>query len=205
MKTITPFTVKHHTKYWDFKFPEYEPETTQWYLDNIRDDWVCLDGGANVGYFTMLFSRLAKSVLAVEPTDLMDMNRMNCRGNGCFNVEFFNVALGNKTGRISDGIFKIYGLPAEVRLYDFTTLDDFCAANNVRRLDLLKLDLDSYEYEALEGAGMMLEHLSPVVVVELNDFLKNRGREPKDVIALLNSHGYRQTGQTNENSIFKKP
>lgn len=205
MKTITPFTVQHHTKYWSFKFPDYEPDMTQWYLDNIRDDWVCLDGGANVGYFTMLFSRLAKSVLAVEPTDLLDMNRMNCRDNGCPNVEFFNVALGNKTGHISDGIFKIYGLPAEVRLYDFTTLDDFCAVNNVDRLDLLKLDLDSYEYEALEGAGMMLEHLSPIVVVELNDFLKNRGREPKDVIALLNLHGYRQTGQTNENSIFKKP
>lgn len=206
MKIIAPFEIKHRTPHWKFTFPDYEAETTQWYLDNIQDDWVCLDGGANVGYFTVLFSRLAPKgrVFAIEPTDLSDMCRANCVLNHCDNVEHLQVALGERTGLIYECIHRVWGQPMVEGNFPFVTLDDLCQQLPLDRLDLLKLDIDSYEYEALAGATMMLKRFNPVVIVELNQALLERNRKPEDVVALMNNYGYQRLGCFNENHLFKQ-
>ena len=38
---------------------ECELQTKRWFVENMRRDWVCFDVGANIGYYSILFSRLA--------------------------------------------------------------------------------------------------------------------------------------------------
>jgi len=56
-------------------YPNCEMQTKQCFVDNAKQDWVFLDIGANIGYFSILFSRLAPEgkVYAFEPTDTFDM------------------------------------------------------------------------------------------------------------------------------------
>ena len=58
--------------------------------------------------------------------------------------------------------------------------------------DLLKIDVEGYEYEVLVGARRLLETHRPPICLELHlDLLEQRGIEPRRVLAELESHGYR--------------
>jgi FkbM family methyltransferase len=72
-----------------------------------------------------------------------------------------------------------------------TTIDDEC-----RRLgfspDILKIDIEGYEYEALMGASDLLKFGKPVICLELHlDFLEQRGIDPKLICDQLTNNGYR--------------
>src|SRR5689334_25230754 len=40
-------------------YPECELQTKRWFVENVGKDWVIFDVGANIGYYSILFSRLA--------------------------------------------------------------------------------------------------------------------------------------------------
>jgi len=206
MKQIKHYILNHKYPQYNLVYPSYEPATTRWYLDNVKEDWTCFDCGANIGYFTVLFSRCASKgkVIAFEPTDTIEMLKQNCKENECENVSFHNLALGNKVGINEDKIYKIWGTPPEVKQFEFTTLDNFCETNEIEKLDLLKIDIDSYEYEMILGSFNTLIKFSPLIVIELNYALGLRNKTPQDVINLLTALKYKQTGITDENYIFTK-
>jgi hypothetical protein len=52
----------HQTDY----YPECELQTKRWFVENVRSDWIMFDVGANIGYYAILFSRLAPAG-QVEP------------------------------------------------------------------------------------------------------------------------------------------
>jgi len=57
--------------------------------------------------------------------------------------------------------------------------------------DLLKIDVEGYEYEVLLGAKRLLEQRKPPICLELHlDLLERRGVEPRRVLAQLESYGY---------------
>src|SRR5262245_36732941 len=39
-------------------YPECELQTKRWFVENVKSDWTIFDAGANVGYYSILFSRL---------------------------------------------------------------------------------------------------------------------------------------------------
>ncbi len=57
--------------------------------------------------------------------------------------------------------------------------------------DLLKCDIEGYEYETFLGAESFLREHKPRIHLELhNQILKNRGKDPTDLIRMFNSLGY---------------
>ena len=40
-------------------YPECELQTKRWFVENVQSDWVMFDVGANIGYYSILFSQLA--------------------------------------------------------------------------------------------------------------------------------------------------
>src|ERR1041384_6556275 len=75
------------------QFREYYPlgerETKRWFVDHVRPEWWIFDVGANVGYYTILFSQLAPQgrVFAFEPTTTAAMLRANLEHNKVENAE----------------------------------------------------------------------------------------------------------------------
>ena len=161
------------------------------------------DVGANLGYWSRLAHRLlpAARICAFElspPT--FEQLQQNTRG--CPAIHAFGFGLSDREGEttfyhypdkpletsLMAHPFQINGLELKGRL---RMGDAFCAEQGIRRIDLLKIDVEGAEPSVLRGFGKMLagEQIS-VIQFEyeklntVNKFLL------KDFYALLGGYGY---------------
>lgn len=175
-------------------YPLCELETKRWFVDNVQPDWWIFDIGANVGYYSILFGQLAPKgrVLSFEPTSTAKMLRENLQHNGIANADVHDVALGAVTGVHQDRIFRMWGGDGDVKDYPFYRLDDFIDEKKPARVDCIKIDVDSFDFEVLRGAEQTLARHNPVIVVELNHALAKRNQSAGEALAWLAQRGYRQ-------------
>jgi FkbM family methyltransferase len=185
--------VAYYEEFRDY-YPYCELETKRWFVEHVGADWWIFDVGANVGYYTVLFSQLAPAgrVFAFEPTDTAKMLRANLAHNRVGNAEVHEVALAATTGEREDRIFRLWGSDGEVRTWPFCSVDDFIARHRIERVDCLKIDVDSFDFEVLRGAERTLAERNPVVVVELNHALGLRNQGVGEALAWLARRGYRK-------------
>jgi FkbM family methyltransferase len=190
-------------------YPNCEMQTKRWFVENAKPDWIFLDVGANIGYYSMLFSRLAPEgkVYAFEPTSTFDMLLQNLDFNHASNVIPYKMAVGKSTGIKTDKFFRIWGQEAETLECPFTTIDQFVEENNITKIDAIKIDVDSYDFEVLQGAINTIKRFNPFVMVEINNkTLNKRGISTREVYEWLykKNGGYRTTCIFDEeNHLFK--
>jgi FkbM family methyltransferase len=188
-------------------YPNCEMQTKDWFVRQAGADWTYLDCGANIGYYSILFSQLSPRgrVHAVEPTATAEMLTTNLQHNGCANVTVHRLALGQYSGRRQEKIFRLWGQPPEVMEYDFLTVDALAEQLKLSRLDCVKIDVDSFDFEVLMGAEKVLERFDPWLVVELNHALGVRGYSNVAALAWLWDRGYRQSLVLDqENFVFRR-
>lgn len=174
-------------------YPECELQTKRWLVGHAKPDWQFLDVGANIGYYSALMSRLAPQghIHAFEPTTTIELFKRNIAHLNCANVTPHRIAVGTTTGKRGDSIFRIWGEPPEIQLYDFSTIDDIAKRLQLARLDCIKIDVDGFDLEALKGAQLTLQRFNPWLVVELNnDALSVRQQSTAQALAWLSSQGY---------------
>jgi FkbM family methyltransferase len=184
-----------------------ESETKRWFVEHAQRDWVVIDCGANIGYYSILFSRLCREgrVYAFEPTDTVDMLIENLRHCGALhNVEVLRTALGATCGLIEDSIFRIWGEVAERCVYPFTTIDTFVTERRIVA-DAIKIDVDSFDLEVLRGAQRTLVEQNPYVMVELNHALNERQQSVPEALLYMAKLGYRECElYDRDNFLFKR-
>lgn len=175
-------------------YPKCELQTKEWFVKNASPDWVYLDCGANIGYYSILFSQLSPrgTVHAVEPTATADMLEANIKHNRCPNIIIHRLAMGQYPGQRVDRIFRMWGQDPEEHEYNFSTVDQFVEELQLQKLDCIKIDVDSFDFEVLMGAQNTLERLDPWVVVELNHALGVRGHSNMAALSWLRDRGYHQ-------------
>jgi FkbM family methyltransferase len=173
-------------------YPNCELQTKRWVVRNIRPDWRIFDVGANIGYYSVLFGRFASEghVVAFEPTETVHLAARNLSINAVTNVELTQVALGATAGDRVEPIFRIWGEPAESGEYHFSTVDLEMSRRGWRRLDLLKIDVDSFDLEVLKGSVGTLDRFNPYILVELNHALAERGESVASALDWLAGQGY---------------
>ncbi|MCW2544555.1 MAG: hypothetical protein JWM40_2107 [Frankiales bacterium] len=170
-------------------------------------DWV-VDIGANVGIVTGQMCRAvgpSGHVTAVEPVPA-NVARLQAlkQQNGLTQLDIQVLAAG---ARAETGTLK---LPPEgnsgwasfsASWLDSGTLDvavrpldeliPELAGDTGRRVALMKIDVEGYEFEVLEGAGAVLAEHRPALVLELNDpLLRDRGRSSAELLDACAQHGY---------------
>ena len=183
-----------------------EPETKKWFVDNIKEDWVIIDAGAHLGYFTILFSRMANKghVYAFEPTDTYGMLIQNLIHNNISNVTAIKNALGNKNSKYVDSIYRRWGKQPECLEYTFSTIDAFAA--HISRIDLIKIDVDSFDFEVMQGALTVLSRCNPYVVVEVNDTaLGKRGYTDRQFLKWIRGLGYSIDNWLDKENLLLSP
>jgi FkbM family methyltransferase len=189
-------------------YPQCELATKQWFVKNAEKDWVYLDCGANIGYYSILFSRLSPEgyVYAFEPTTTIDMLKANISHHNKNNNIFpLQVALGKTSGQINDRIFRIWAKDPEEKVYPFITIDEFVLSMDLKKIDCIKIDVDSFDFEVLQGAKQTLLDRNPYVMVELNHALSKRNQSMAEALEWLAGLGYETvTFFEYENCLLKK-
>jgi FkbM family methyltransferase len=169
---------------------------------------VAFDGGANIGVHAVEWSRLMRdwgSVIAVEAQERVFYALAgNIALQNCFNVRALWAALADVPGELSFpepdyrkqasfGSFELkarvgtefigqpidYGKPTSTVRQ--TTIDSL----GLERLDLLKLDVEGMEAEALQGAAETIARCKPILFVET---IKS---DKEAIAAALTNEGYR--------------
>ncbi len=143
----------------------YEKEVASVLSELITEETTFIDVGANVGYFTVLFSRLAHTVYAFEPVPaVFERLSRNVSLNGCKNVRAFQCAVSKRRGtlrlfesKISEGHDSTVRRSEHDRsiLVDAVTLDEAVepSAKNV----VMKVDTEGSEMDVLLGALRLIE------------------------------------------------
>lgn len=187
---------------------EYEPESTSLWREFARDAAVVFDLGANIGIYS-LFAADANpraTIHAFEPTaDVFDIFCANIRKNRMTNIVANNVAVGARSGTVflnqctgsdkaNEGMNFVSASPVNASAPPIpqVSLDDYCEQRDIERIDLLKMDIEGGEHDALRGAARLLSSQRiGSIFFELSDWSAERaGHAMSDVPTMLAECGY---------------
>jgi FkbM family methyltransferase len=160
-----------------------------------------VDGGGHVGYLSRLFGKAVGPhgrVLAIEAhPENAEKLRRNVRGlpvtvvEAALTREACDIELFEGSGHSNHSIFGGKSGTAVALKVRGRTLDELASANGISRIDLLKLDIEGAELEALNGAKNLFETNSVrFVLIELNPkVLAAGGFSIADIVDHLTQYG----------------
>jgi FkbM family methyltransferase len=171
----------------------------------IKPDWNCIDIGANIGYYSLLFAKNARNgnIYAIDPIKHHClMIELSAVINKCNNIKISNVAISDTNGKVKfteavDGAFssikdtrrKAVAKRMEV---DCMTLDYFVENSHISDINLIKIDVEGAEDLVLKGANNVLSKLRPdLFLVEMyNTNLQIYGSDVKNILELMRKYEY---------------
>lgn len=197
--------IDYYDEFLDY-YPNCELETKKWCVNNIQNSWTIIDAGANIGYYSLLFSYLAKDglVYAFEPTETYQMLLNNLEYHKTKNVIPLKYALSNFTKKKTEKIYKIWNHDPVEEEFLFIKIDDFIETLNIPKVDLIKIDVDSYDFEVLLGAEKTIEKFNPYIIIELNNGIYLRGYNIYQVLEYLYEKGYNTFLSLDHDNILSK-
>lgn len=160
-----------------------EPQTINYVKRHLRHGDICIDVGANIGLYTMLFAREAACVYAFEPNPAI---RRVCRKaitlNDFQNVVLDGRAVSDKCGQARFYVNRYHDLSSLVpRRYttkimnvEKVRLDDI----GLDRVDWLKIDAEGHEMAVLRGAQQLIARNPQIRLIV--EFIPERGDFDED-------------------------
>lgn len=137
------------------------------YLDDNKKR-TCIDVGASYGWFTVPFSNIFNEVKSFEPRKdvyscfLENTSHLN-------NVQSWNIGCGNDNTKVYFSADKISGFshvsktPTKKRI-QLKTIDSL----NFKNVDFIKIDVEGFEYDVLQGAKNTILKYKPLIMVEVH-------------------------------------
>lgn len=164
----------------------------------LKPGGIVVDVGANIGMISIRAAKLVGPtgrVIAIEPNPtIAPFCRENIRLNGLGNVTLIQTALGANDGVVSfhcdqsDDCSRVVekgGVEVPV-----ARLDKIMETEHVREIDLLKVDVEGYEFLVLEGAVKSLARTRLIYIeVDASNYA-HFGRRTEEMLELLNSQGF---------------
>lgn len=184
----------------------WEQNETALFLRTVKPGDTVVDAGANMGYYTIIGSRLVGEkgkIYAFEPDPSnFALLEKNVKLNGCTNVVLERKALSNRKGtlklfiaRENRGDHRIYQPEGESRSsidVEAVRLDEYCKEHKTG-IDVLKMDVQGAEGHILDGMTGLLEDRKdgPTIFMEVWPYaLKGMGTDAGDLLRKLESHHY---------------
>jgi FkbM family methyltransferase len=175
-----------NTGYW-------ESWITSWMTKNIKEGFICIDIGANYGYYTRVMQQLAKNSGEVhafeanpEVFDMLGKSLTDYKDEKFARAFVYPIAISDNKGEVELSIASKYlggativfgaDLPSNIEnnLWDkkitvkSNTLDNY----DFDHIDLIKMDIEGAEYLAWRGMQNTLDK-TDVVVLELGSYSHN--------------------------------
>jgi FkbM family methyltransferase len=186
-------------------FAHYEQEDESVLFSLLEADSVILDIGANIGWYSLLFSkRLPKAkIFSFEPiNETYKYLITNLTLNNAHNVSSFNIGLSEKEGSSTYFYFPggsvlaseknlIQSTKAKETICKVDTLDRFISSHSIEKLDLIKCDVEGAELAVINGGISSIKKFLPIIFIELFErWTIQFNYHPNDVIRILNEIGY---------------
>jgi len=172
LRYYVPFNAKTLIK---LRYIEYETlrermyETHSQFIPKKGD--VVYDVGANYGNYSLIWTKLyGAKVIAFEPLEENYFKaQRNFAINSGANIILYNLAVGNKNGTIKTNIDgNMMSVQGSVHSsMKMIKLDDYILSEDEQPvIDIMKIDIEGYEFEALMGMSRILSDVKPKIIIE---------------------------------------
>lgn len=179
----------------------YQSQHIQQSLQLCAQRRTALDVGGHVGFWSYYLSLAFERVHAFEPNELFaQCFERNVRARS---VTLHRVALGEAERKIELEVDPANTGATHVRpgvegAIPMRRLDDF----KLDEVDFIKIDVEGFERQVLEGGRETLARCRPVVIVEQKEFAGRYGMEQYAAAELLQSLGAVVLAQVVKDLIF---
>jgi FkbM family methyltransferase len=167
------FYCKKKTDHFNIVAPDWEPEIRKYF--NLKTG-IFVDVGAHIGKYSVMVGRKlqAGKVIAIEADpENFEILRKNISLNNLKNVRAFNIAAYSK-----NTILPLYKKPHQTRLSTIlpqksrpwtkvkaVKLDTLLNKLNIKKIDLIKIDVEGSEREVLEGCIQTIRNSPKVKII----------------------------------------
>jgi FkbM family methyltransferase len=199
----------------------HEQAETKFIQRVVNDDWICIDIGANIGYFSLLLSSKAFNgqVVAVEPIkkNVLIIDKMIAK-NKVSNIFVEDSAIDNIDGQrefsiMEDSAYSGFVSTGRKNLKETVnvntiTPNSLISKYSLTRIDLIKIDVEGSEMPIFEAFKDLILNMRPKYILsECNEQnMKNYGFCVENFLSLLDSYGYTPNFLNDDGTIceFKK-
>ena len=203
--------VVDHYIYYGVKDADYNPV-----LKAITSSKIILDIGANIGTTSLYFATINSTakIYAFEPhPDTFNRAVENISLNNFKNIQLIKSGLGatKETVKLYEvnehnpGMNRIIAEDKNLpfKIIEIDSLDSIVLKYGIEHIDMIKLDVEGFEYAVLKGARETLLKWKPLLFIELDDTnLRENNSTAKDLILLLNSYGYTNIYRASNSEII---
>ena len=203
---------------------QFEREETEFLYKFVKKDFVCLDIGSNIGYYSVLFASKGAKVYSFDPVrENYAIQTMTCALNPKLAIELRNCAIGSSSGMISFSVPEQTSLTRinsnsvargqDARTVELIAIDELY----LPKVDVIKIDVEGAEETVIKGMLDTLQRCKPkLIMIELvEEHLREFGSSIAAVFDLLATQGmspmvlndgklspYAGGGATNDNFFF---
>ncbi len=187
-----------------------EPELL--YLQSIlKTDSTFIDIGTNKGIYLYQAEKIIKTgrIIGFEPNKKM----VEFAAKLFKTSKIYPLAISSKTGTATLYIPKngLQDTRASLEVMDQNvekieietiTLDQWVAENQVNKIDVIKIDVEGHEFDAIQGCKIVLQKIKPIFIIEIE--LRHANYSIQDIFEFIKRYGYavfyynRETLQTHD-------
>lgn len=178
----------------------YEQGTTEYIRETLKGGGCFVDVGANIGYLSMVAaSKVGETgcVHSFEPvSSTYEILNKNKDLNAFSQMNTHNFALGNSSEKLiiysekenRGGASITNKRSSKGEEIDVKRLDDLGIKE---RIDLIKVDVEGFEWEVLKGAAEKIREDKPIIIVEYSNDRESSGSSLDMLKWLQNEYNYR--------------
>jgi FkbM family methyltransferase len=186
----------------------YERSEKNFLLSEIQPSDVCLDIGANIGFYSFLFASKAKQVFAIEPIlTNVKLMELTAAVNNIKNITTINALAADAEGEF-DFVHAVESSLSGIKTEDFAgnLLTEYGVADSstysvrsvvidkldISTLDIVKIDVEGAELKVLKGMTKTLERLRPrlLMIEAVDSALRLYGDSLDDLIIFMRKLNY---------------
>lgn len=177
----------------------------------IKNPEVCFDIGANYGVYSFYLSKKFPNskIYSFEPysRSFYILRKIKKRFN-LQNIFPKRLALGNKNEKMKIWVHDFEDAMATISKNKgedvvMVKLDDFVKKNKINKIDFIKIDVEGFEKNIIDGGMKTIKEFKPVILMEIVEtLLKKFNSTPKEIIKMMERLGYRSLKQGEGDYLF---
>jgi len=199
--------IQRHIYFWG----GYEQQNCDYWIKLSKKSNTIFDVGANIGLYSLLAAKSNPnaSVHAFEPTpNIIDLLNRNIIINKINNITVNNTAIGNRSGMAilrdcrgengcNEGMnyveYKNNKSLQDDMSVEIVSIDEYCEKLEIGYIDIMKIDIEGGEYNALMGAKNMLKkkQIGCIMVEFIEWALQRSGYSTDELRQFLLNEKYR--------------
>jgi FkbM family methyltransferase len=194
----------------------FEPGILKLIRKELKNTDTFLDIGANIGQHSLYASHFCKKVISFEPlSDIHSQFTKSIYKNRFYNIFLHKLALGSETKELpiyvhqqNVGASSIF-TSEDRKLKEYIQvekLDSFIEKIEIEKVDFMKIDVEGYEWEVLQGAEKVIASQKPKIIIEFSPYIYNQINHNigLNIYKYLKDFGYNIIDVDNDGSKYKK-